>query len=153
MNVSAHAVNLCKQFEGFYSKAYLCPAGKWTIGWGHTKDVKPGDVCSKELAEIYLKEDLQEAARVVEQYVKVPLNQNQVDALASFCFNVRPSLFRNSTLLKKLNKGDYAGAAEQFSRWIYGGDQNGDKKITKADALLGLIKRRAAERALFLSND
>lgn len=153
MNVSAHAVNLIKQFEGFYSKAYLCPAGKWTIGWGHTKDVQPGDVCSKELAEIYLKEDLQEAARVVDRYVKVPLTQGQYDALASFCFNVRPDLFRNSTLLKKLNKGDYAGAAEQFSRWIYGGDQNGDKKITKADALLGLIKRRAAERALFLSND
>lgn len=153
MNVSAHAVNLIKHFEGFYSKAYLCPAGKWTIGWGHTKNVKSGDVCSKDLAEIYLKEDLQEAARVVEQYVKVPLTQGQYDALASFCFNVRPDLFRNSTLLKKLNKGDYAGAAEQFLRWIYGGDQNGDKKITKADALLGLIKRRAAERALFLSND
>ena len=153
MNVSAHAVNIVKQYEGFYSKAYLCPAGKWTIGWGHTKNVKPGDVCSKELAEIYLKEDLQVAAGVVDRYVKVPLTQGQYDALASFCFNVRPDLFRNSTLLKKLNKGDYAGAADQFSRWIYGGDQNGDKKITKADALLGLIKRRAAERALFLSKD
>ena len=115
MNVSAHAVNIVKQFEGFYSKAYLCPAGKWTIGWGHTRGVKPGDVCSKDLAEIYLKEDLQEAARVVDYYVKVPLNQNQYDALASFCFNVRPELFRTSTLLKKLNKGDYAGAADQFS--------------------------------------
>ena len=153
MNTSAHAVNLIKQFEGFYSKAYLCPAGKWTIGWGHTRNVKPEDVCSKELAEIYLKEDLQEAARVVDYYVKVPLNQNQYDALTSFCFNVRPELFRTSTLLKKLNAGDYQGAADQFSRWLYGGDQNGDKKITKADALPGLIKRRAAERALFLSND
>ena len=152
MTPSKHAEALIQNAEGYSSKAYLCPAGKWTIGWGHTKGVKSGDVCSKELALIYLQEDLKEAARIVEQYVKVPLNQNQFDSLCSFAFNVRPNLFRISTLLKKLNAGDYLGAANQFQRWIYGGDQNGDKKITKADALPGLIKRRAAERSLFLSD-
>ena len=105
------------------------------------------------MALIYLQEDLKEAARIVEQYVKVPLNQNQFDALCSFAFNVRPNLFRISTLLKKLNAGDYLGAANQFQRWIYGGDQNGDGKVNSKDALAGLVKRRKAEKDLFLSED
>lgn len=147
MQPSKHAEALIQNAEGYSSKAYLCPAGKWTIGWGHTKNVKSGDVCSKELALIYLQEDLKEAARVVLQYVKVPLNQNQLDALTSFCFNVRPSLFRTSTLLKKLNKGDYIGAANEFPRW------NKGRVKGKLVVLNGLVTRRKAEKDLFLSND
>ena len=146
MTPSKHAEALIQNAEGYSSKAYLCPAGKWTIGWGHTKGVKPGDVCSKELALIYLQEDLKEAARVVSQYVKVPLNQNQFDALVSFCFNVRPSLFKTSTLLKKLNKGDYVGAANEFPRW------NKGRVKEKLVVLNGLVTRRKAERSLFLSD-
>lgn len=153
MTPSKHAEALIQTFEGFSGKAYKCPNRIWTLGYGHTQGVKKGDVCSKEQALIYLRQDLAVAAEAVSRLVTVPLNQNQFDALCDFVFNVGAKKFKTSTLLKKLNKGDYQGAANQFSRWVYGGDQNGDQKITKSDALPGLIKRRKAEKDLFLSND
>lgn len=147
MTPSSHAEALIQQSEGYYSKSYLCPAGKWTIGWGHTRGVKPGDVCSKELALIYLQEDLQEAANAVNRLVKVPLNQNQFDALCSLVFNIGSEQFEDSTLLRKLNKKDYLGAAKEFPRW------NKGRVKGKLVVLNGLVTRRKAEQNLFLSED
>lgn len=147
MKPSSHAEALIQQSEGYYSKSYLCPAGKWTIGWGHTRGVKPGDVCSKELALIYLQEDLQEAANAVNRLVKVPLNQNQFDALCSLVFNIGSEQFEDSTLLRKLNKKDYLGAAKEFPRW------NKGRVKGKLVVLNGLVTRRKAEQNLFLSED
>jgi len=131
-------------------KAYLCPAGVWTIGWGHTKGVKEGDTCTPEQADRWLDEDTDWAERAVNDLVEVPLNQNQFDALVSFVFNVGrgsghddphgPSGFMGSTLLRLLNMADYAGAANQFRRW--------DK--SKGRVLNGLVLRRMDEKALFL---
>lgn len=147
MTPSSHAEALIQQSEGYYSKSYLCPAGKWTIGWGHTRGVKPGDVCSKELALIYLQEDLQEAANAVNRLVKIPLNQNQFDALCSLVFNIGSEQFEDSTLLRKLNKKDYLGAAKEFPRW------NKGRVKGKLVVLNGLVTRRKAEQNLFLSED
>lgn len=147
MTPSSHAEALIQQSEGYYSKSYLCPAGKWTIGWGHTRGVKPGDVCSKELALIYLQEDLQEAANAVNRLVKVPLNQNQFDALCSLVFNIGSEQFEDSTLLRKLNKKDYLGSAKEFPRW------NKGRVKGKLVVLNGLVTRRKAEQNLFLSED
>ena len=149
-----HGIALIKQFEGFASRAYKCPAGVWTIGYGHTQGVKKGDVCGADLANKYLTQDLIPVEQCINKWLAdVPLTQNQFDALASFIFNVGQKRFINSTLRRKLAAKDYAGAAAQFARWVYGGDQDGDGDIDKNDALPGLVKRRAAEKALFLSKD
>lgn len=153
MQPSKHAEAIIQTYEGFSSTAYKCPARVLTIGYGHTQGVKKGDVCSKEQALIYLRQDLSEVAKTVERLVTVPLTQNQFDALCCFVFNVGAKKFKTSNLLKKLNKGDYQGAANQFSRWVYGGDQNSDGKVNSKDALAGLVKRRKAEKDLFLSED
>ena len=153
MTPSKHAEALIQTYEGFSGKAYKCPNRILTIGWGHTQGVKKGDVCSKEQALIYLRQDLAVAADAVNRLVTVPLNQNQFDALCDFVFNIGAKKFKTSTLLKKLNQSDYQGAANQFSRWVYGGDQDGDGDVDRKDALPGLIKRRKAEKNLFLSED
>lgn len=140
MNVSETGIELIKKFEGCALKAYKCPAGIWTIGYGHTKGVKEGHVITQAQAEKYLKQDLKQFEEVVNNLVNVPLNQNQFDALVSFCYNLGGGNLKRSTLLNLLNKEDYNGAAEQFDLWVYA---NGKK-------LAGLIKRRAAEKELFL---
>lgn len=140
---------LIKHFEELRLVAYLCPAKVWTIGWGHTKGVKPGDTCTKEQAEKWLLEDCEEFERAVHMLVKVPITQNQFDALVSFTFNVGPDIdadtiaegLGDSTLLRKLNGGDYAGAALEFPKWNKGGGY----------VLPGLVRRRAAEQNLFLT--
>ena len=144
--VTAEAIALVKSHEGLRLKAYADPGYGWdlaTIGWGHTSDpyfaVKRGTTITREQAEDLLAHDLEEAGAVVAKLVKVPLNDNQFGALASFAFNVRPDLFKASTLLKKVNSRDFEGAAAEFSRWIY---SNGKR-------MPGLVSRRAAEAALF----
>lgn len=130
---------LVRQFEGCRLQAYVCPADVPTIGVGHTRGVKIGDRCSQEQADIWLTQDLEDAAADVASLVRVPLTQGQFDALTSFVFNLGARRLAESTLLILLNKGNYTGAADQFSRWVYAGTQK----------LPGLVKRRAAEAALF----
>lgn len=138
---SARVRDLIARWEGFRTEAYLCPAGVWTIGYGHTgPDVEKGMRISQSAALLLLEADIQPAASAVRAAARVKLNQNQFDALVSFVFNVGAGAFGDSTLLGLLNKGDFAGAAEQFGRW------NKSGKVV----LPGLVRRRAAERELFL---
>lgn len=132
---------IIKYYEGLRLEAYLCPAGVWTIGYGHTgSDVWPGLVITKEWAEWLLDEDLKKFEAYVSGYVKVDLTQDQFDALVSFTYNVGAEAFKNSTMLKKLNAGDYEGAAKEFPRW----------NKSKGKVLPGLVKRAEAQRKLFL---
>jgi lysozyme len=136
---------LIKASEGLELEAYPDPGNKvtgepWTIGYGHTRSVRRGDTCTEEQATEWLREDLKSAEDAIKHLVDVMLTQNQFDALASFVFNIGASAFGSSTLLRLLNKWDYAGAAEQFKRWNRGAD----------GPLPGLVIRRAAERDLFL---
>jgi lysozyme len=138
---SAKGIELIKQWEGYRSKAYLCPAHKWTIGYGHTKTAKPGMTITSLDAERLLKQDMKVYEDAVNQLVKVPLSQYQFDALVSFTYNVGRGALSQSTLLRLLNVGNYPEAAKQFVRWVYGGGVK----------LPGLISRREAERELFLN--
>ncbi|MFN1150344.1 lysozyme, partial [Serratia liquefaciens] len=139
MKISDKGLKLIQSFEGFREKAYLCPAGIWTIGYGHTKNLYPGQIISKNDATMRLLGDVSDAERIVRQNVSVQLSQHQFDALVSFVFNLGEGNFVQSTLLKRLNTGDYAGAASQLLRW------------NKADGreLPGLTRRRRAEKELF----
>ena len=139
MKTSLNGLKIIKDFEGLRLKAYKCSAGVWTIGYGHTSGVKEGDVITKEQAEKYLKKDVISFENTVNGVVKVKLNQNQFDALVSLVFNIGSGAFKKSTLLKKLNAGDYDGASEQFLVWVKAGGQT----------LKGLVNRREQERALF----
>lgn len=142
MNISQSGIDLIKYFEGCRLEAYKCPAGVWTIGYGHTgKDVTQGLKITQEKADDLLKSDLLIHCRNVEKLVKVPINQNQFNALVSFEFNVGCVAFANSTLLRLLNDGKYTDAAAQFDRWVYAG---------KAKCM-GLINRRLVEKKTFLS--
>lgn len=146
-SVSAKCVELIKSFEGFRSKPYLCPAGIPTIGYGSTRDINGAPITLKhpaiteQEAMNLLRISLASYEAAVRRYVKVPLTQNQFDALVDFAYNAGAKNLQTSTLLKKLNAGDYAGAAQQFGKWVY------------ADGIIlpGLVKRREAERLLFLS--
>lgn len=141
METSQNGIDLIKRFEGLQTEAYRCPAGILTIGYGHTHGVKMGDKCSPSQAEAWLRQDCLVAEMTIRMHVKKTLNQNQFDALVSFIFNLGAGDFIGSTLLIKLNDGDYAGAASEFGRWV---NVCGRK-------FSGLVKRRAAEKALFLS--
>ena len=139
-------IALVKRFEGLEIVAYPDPGNRvtgepWTIGYGHTRGVRRGDTCTEDQATAWLREDLRAAEGAVRHLVDVPLNQGQFDALASFVFNCGTGAFGNSTLLRLLNAGDAAGAAEQFKRWNRGAD----------GVLPGLVTRRTAERDLFVS--
>jgi len=139
MKISDAGLELIKSFEGLYLKAYLCPAKVWTIGYGHTLGVKPGDVITKDQAEALLRKDLEQFEAVVNRSVSVPITQGQFDSLVSLCYNLGAKAFVTSTLLKKLNAGDYAGAAMEFERWNKAGGV----------ILPGLVRRRRKERELF----
>ena len=137
--VGPEGLALIKEFEGLSLKAYKCPADVWTIGYGTTRGVKPGQVISEAEAEAMLRADVDRFAKGVAESVKVPLAQHQFDALVTFAYNVGLGAFRTSTLLRLLNKGEYASAAKQFARWNRAGNR----------ALPGLTRRREAERKLF----
>jgi lysozyme len=145
LNISDKGLALIRESEGLVLKAYLCPAGVWTLGHGHTKGVKPGDTCTREQAEQWLLEDVGEAIDTLMGMVEVPLNQGEVDALVSFVFNFGAGKFRTSTLLRLLNEGEFAQASAQFPRWVNGTNP----KTGLREVLPGLVKRRAAEKALF----
>lgn len=141
MNISQNGIDLIKRFEGCRLKAYRCPAGVLTIGYGHTgSDVSNGMEISQEKAENMLKMDLVVHCNNVTKLVKVPLNQNQFDALVSFEYNVGYGALSTSTLLRLLNQGKYTEASKQFERWVYAGGK----------PLEGLKRRRKAEKELFI---
>ncbi|WP_277972441.1 lysozyme [Pantoea agglomerans] len=141
MKTSENGYRLIKQSEGLKTRAYRCPAGVWTIGYGHTHNVKEGDTCAPEQADHWLQEDCLVAELTIGANVKTHLNQNQFDALVSFIFNLGSGNFVGSTLLTKLNANDYTGAADEFGKWVNAGGRK----------LPGLVERRAAEKALFVS--
>jgi len=135
--------SIIKYCEGLRLTSYVCPAGKPTIGWGHTYGVKLGRTISEAEAEVLLDHDYQQAEDDVLELVNVPLTDNQLGALTSFVFNLGQGNFSKSTLLRKINANDFAGAADEFDKWIYA-TVNGVK--TK---LNGLVVRRKLERSLF----
>ena len=134
------AAKIIRDFEGEKLLAYKCPAGIWTIGFGHTgPDVKPNMRITSSDAVRLLYDDMLEADKAIDELVEVPLSENQRAALLSFIFNVGRNAFRGSTMLKLLNRGDYVAASSQFPRWNKAGGV----------VLPGLVKRRSAERKLF----
>lgn len=147
MKTSSKGKDLIKKYEGLRLSVYKCPANVLTIGYGHTKTAKPGMSINKEMAELLLNMDLIDFEKAVKALVKVPLTQNQFDSLISLSFNVGVGNFSKSTLLKKLNAGDYAGAAPEFLKWNKARTTGGMKELP------GLTKRRKEEQALFLSYD
>jgi len=132
-------ISRVKYWEGLYLRAYMCPGGVWTIGYGHTRGVRSGMVCTEQQADLWLREDLGDAAGYVDKYVTVPLTVNQRGALASFVFNIGVGSFRQSSLLTELNRGNYAVASEKFGLYVKSGGV----------VLPGLVKRRAGEREIF----
>ena len=141
--VNEAGLALIREFEGCRLDAYLCPAGIPTIGYGATgPDIRMGMVWTQEQADARLVEDLARFAAGVERLVQVDLTDNQFAALVSFAYNVGLGALAGSTLLRKLNADDFQGAADQFARWNKGGGR----------VLPGLVRRRAAERDLFLSD-
>ena len=145
MNTGEKGLALIKQFEGLELEAYQCVAGVWTIGYGHTRTAQPGMRITESEAEELLREDLEVKEEAVRDLITVPLNQNEFDALASFVYNIGAGNFRRSTLRRKLNAGDRAGAADEFLRWNKA-RVNGELMVMR-----GLARRRAAERELFLT--
>lgn len=135
--------SICKFFETLKLEAYICPAGKPTIGWGHTYNVKLGQKISVAQAEVFFDHDYQEAEEDVKSLVKVPLDEHQLGALTSFVFNLGKGNLAKSTLLKKLNALDYTGAGAEFTKW------NKATVNGKLVELAGLTKRRKCERQLF----
>ncbi|MBX9583668.1 MAG: lysozyme [Gemmataceae bacterium] len=138
-------LQLIRDFEGLRLEAYLCPAGLWTVGFGHAQGVKRGDRITEETAERLLLQDVAAAERAVRRQVTKVLNDNQFSALVSFCFNLGETKLRVSTLKDLVNQGRYAEAADEFPRWVFA-TVNGQKR-----KLPGLVKRRTAERELFLT--
>ena len=139
METSKTGLDLIKHFEGCELYAYKCPAGVWTIGYGHTKGVEPGMQITEQDAEDMLKEELIEYESYINDLVTVGLNQNQFDAMVSWVYNLGAGNLKASTLLKVLNAGDYAGVPAQMLRWNKAGGK----------VLEGLTRRRQAEADLF----
>lgn len=137
--VPESALSLIRKFEGCKLKAYRCPAGKWSIGYGSTKGVYEGQEITQDQAEIMLLQDAQEACDAVLKRVRVPLSDCELSALVSFVFNEGKGNFKKSELLKKLNEGHYDAVPFQLMRWRY----------CKGVELGGLVRRRRAEASLW----
>tara|TARA_R110002012_G_scaffold283649_1_gene474115 strand:+ start:90 stop:533 length:444 start_codon:yes stop_codon:yes gene_type:complete len=143
MNISQEGISLIKKFEGCELEAYQCAAGVWTIGYGSTKDVKEGDTLTQKEADNLLLHEMQEYEGYIKELVKVPLKQNQFDALVSWVFNLGPANLKASTMLKFLNAGDYHLIPSQIKRW----------NKASGKVLEGLIRRREAEALMFEDKD
>jgi lysozyme len=158
VKTSKKGLELIKSFEGCRLRAYLDSVGVATIGWGHTAGVKIGDTCTQAQADAWLQADLADSEEIVNRGVKVPLTQQQFDALVSFVYNIGPGLPKKkdgflwlraldvdgnperSTLLRKINAGNFTGAATEFPKWAKAGGV----------VLPGLLRRRLAEQELFM---
>ncbi|MCZ2158728.1 lysozyme [Bartonella sp. 220] len=142
--ISSEGLALIKQWEGLRLNAYKDAIGVWTIGYGHTNSagkpfVRKGMTITEQQAEALLCQDLRQFEIVVEEAVSVSLSNSQFAALVSFCYNVGTEAFCNSTLLKKLNNGDYASVPSELQKWTKAGGKR----------LQGLAHRRAAEAGLW----
>lgn len=145
MQTSQAGIDLIKEFESLRLEAYLCPAGFWTIGWGHTADVCEGMHIAVGQAEEFLHDDIRQVESGFPAVIGLPLTQGQHDALVSLCFNLRGGALRLAKiaprLVAKLNSGDAAGAANELL----------DINRANGVVLPGLTRRREAERALFVA--
>jgi lysozyme len=141
--ISEEGLSLIKRFEGCRLESYKCSGGVWTIGYGHTENVKEGDTITQEKADKLLKSDIESFEVYVNYSVMVELDQGQFDALVAWTFNLGPGNLRESTMLKKLNKADYTSVPNEMKRWNKAGGKTLD----------GLIRRRNAEALLFQSKE
>jgi lysozyme len=142
MNISEEGKALIKKFEGCKLEAYLCSAGVPTIAFGRTKNVKLGDTCTQEQADAWLEEELEEYTGYVLDAVTQPLDQNQLDAMVAWTYNLGPTNLRSSTLLRVLNEGKMQEVPQQMRRW----------NKANGKVLPGLERRRLAESMLFEGN-
>tara|TARA_R100001443_G_scaffold6620_1_gene15513 strand:- start:144 stop:587 length:444 start_codon:yes stop_codon:yes gene_type:complete len=147
MRINEIGLNLIKTFEGFRSEPYFCSAMVPTIGFGSTWSFNGSRVTlhhppiTKDEAEELLLREIRNSEKAVDRLIKVELNENEHSALQSFVYNLGSGRLQSSTLRRKINRGDFEGAADEFPKWRRAGG-----KILK-----GLVLRRAAERKLFLS--
>lgn len=137
--INADGLRLIKQWEGLRTDAYKCPGDVWTIGYGHTRTARPGMSINPSEAEALLKLDLVDAQEAVERLVKVPLSDHQFAAMVSFTFNLGAGNLAKSTLLRRLNAGEYDAVPTELAKWVNAGGKR----------LQGLVNRRAAEAGLW----
>lgn len=140
-----NAIDLIKKYEGFRSESYQDSVGVWTIGYGTTRingqPVKEGMTITKDQALQLVKQEVNKLWSQIESITKVSLNENQMNALVDFAYNLGFNALKTSTLMMYVNESKFDEAANQFSRWVYAGGK----------VLPGLVKRREAEKQLFLS--
>ena len=143
--INAAGLALIKSFEGLELKSYKCPAGVWTVGYGSTgRHVTPGMTITEAQAESLLKKDLRRFELGVERAIgDAPTSDNEFSAFVSLAFNIGVAAFQRSTVLKRHLAGNKAGAADAFMLWVKAGGRT----------LKGLIRRREAERKLYLTPD
>jgi len=144
-HVSASAVALIKRFEGYRRSAAQLPDGRWTIGYGHTRSAREGVRIDEDDASALLLYDLGEVSVALNELIYTPLTQNQFDALASFAMNIGVDEFRRSLVLLRINEGGLLQAASAIELWRKA-DFEGERIVVDA-----LVRRRAAEKALFLT--
>ena len=147
MKISQKGINFIKSHEALRLKAYQDSKGVWTIGWGHTKGVKPGDVITREQAEQFIRDDLAWVERTLNADLVIgrdkPLvTQNEFDALCSLVFNIGSNAYLDSTVRRKIKQGDKMAAARAFKMWVY----------SEHKFIQGLANRRADEVRLFLQS-
>jgi lysozyme len=138
MRINPQGLDIIKRFEGLRLEAYKCPAGVWTIGYGHTGDVKEGDVITEHQADVILELDC-ERFEIAVNHLAPRANDNQGSAMVCLAFNIGVAAFAKSSLLRKFKEG--APCDAEFDKWVK----------AKGIVLPGLVKRRVAERALFLT--
>ena len=141
MNINEAGIKLISEFEGCALTAYQDIKGIWSIGFGHTANVKQGDTCTAEQAQEWLTQDTQWAVERLNRMIKVSLNENQFSACVCFAYNVGTGNFERSTLLRCINTSHLDDAANEFLKW------------NRANGIVssGLTRRREQERALFLA--
>lgn len=143
MATSNSGIRMIKSFEGLSLRAYRCPAGVMTIGYGHTGNVREGQTCTEMEAEMWLREDIRNAERTVGRIqASRPLRQNEYDALVSFAYNVGVNAFERSTLYSKVTADpDDPSIRQEFKKWIY----------SNGNVLPGLVSRRDAEADMYFN--
>ena len=145
-HINERGIEMVKSFEGLALKPYLCPANVWTVGYGATRSSTGGPInldmeaITEAEAEALLIRDLGSSEGWVSRLIKAALTENQYSALTSFTFNVGAGALQRSTLRMKLNREEYQGAADEFLKW----------RMAAGRIMAGLVRRRAAERILFL---
>ena len=145
-HINERGIQIVKSFEGISLEPYLCPANVWTVGYGSTVSRTGGPIdldmepITEAEADVLLIRDLESSEGWVSRLIKTALTENQYSALTSFTFNVGAGALQRSTLRMKLNRGEVQNAADEFPKW----------RIAGGRILAGLVRRRAAERKLFL---